>query len=102
MADSTLSALPPDLAAELAALATLDDAALQAAAKSSLSPVHRRRLGHLSHAGGRRSLTPTESAELKHLLDLFDRAVLRRARVLSLLAERGYRLELLDVGLGES
>jgi hypothetical protein len=90
MADSTLSELPPDLVAELMALTALNDLELQAAAKPSLSPVHRRRLDHLSHAGGRRSLTPAESAELEHLLDLYDRAVAHRARALAILAQRGY------------
>ena len=55
------------------------DEALNAAVESSLAPSKRRRLNQLSHAGGQRLLSAAESAELTHLVDLYDRAVLRRA-----------------------
>ena len=54
------------------------DEALNAAVESSLAPSQRRRLNQLSHAGGQRLLSAAESAELTHLVDLYDRAVLRR------------------------
>jgi hypothetical protein len=82
--------LPPDLADDLAAMTMFSDDALWAAAESSLSPAQQRRLSQLTHAGGRRTLTAAESAELEHLLDLYDRSVLRRARALAVLAHRGY------------
>ena len=82
--------LPPQLADDLAAMMMFSDEALWAATESSLSPAQRRRLNQLSHAGGRKSLSPAESAELAHLVDLYDRAVLRRARALAILAHRGF------------
>lgn len=39
-----------------------------------------------------RKLSTAESAELRQLLDLYDRSVLRRAKALSILAHRGYEL----------
>lgn len=82
--------LPPDLADDLAAMTMFSDEALWAATESILAPAQRRRLNQLSHAGGHRPLSVAESAELAYLVDLYDRAVLRRARALSILAHRGY------------
>ena len=84
--------LPADLADELAAMTMFSDDALLAASESSLSPAQQRRLIQLTHAGGSRSLTAAESAELAHLLDLYDRSVLRRAQALAILAHRGYEI----------
>lgn len=84
--------LPADLADELAAMTMYSDDALWAASEPSLSPAEQRRLSQLTHAGGSRSLTAAESAELAHLLDLYDRSVLRRARALAILAHRGYEI----------
>jgi hypothetical protein len=84
--------LPPDVAADLAAMTMFSDEALWAATESSLSPAQRRRLNQLSHAGGSRTLTAAESAELRSLVDLYDRAVARRARALAILAHRGYAI----------
>jgi hypothetical protein len=72
--------VPADLADELAAMTLFSDDALWAASESSLSPAQQRRLSQLTHAGGSRALTAAESKELAHLLDLYDRSVLRRAR----------------------
>jgi hypothetical protein len=82
--------LAPELADDLAAMSMFSDEALWAATESSLSPSQRRRLDQLSHAGGLRPLSAAESAELAHLVDLYDRAVLRRARALAILAHRGF------------
>ncbi len=99
MLDATINAAlstpldaSPELADELRAMTSYNDEALQAAAESSLSPAHQSRLEQLSHAGGARALTSPESEELTHLLDLHDRAVLRRARAFALLAFRGYAI----------
>jgi hypothetical protein len=82
--------LPPELADDLTAMTMFSDEALWAAAESSLSPSQRCRLNQLSHAGGQRPLSAAESAELAQLADLYDRAVLRRARALAILAHRGF------------
>lgn len=84
--------LSDELADELAAMALLTDEALWAAAESSLSVAQERRMSQLTQASKERALTPTESAELSHLLELYDQAVLRRAYILALLNQRGYNL----------
>jgi hypothetical protein len=82
--------LPSDLAHELAAMNMMSDEALWAASESSLSPAQHRRLRQLTRAGGERTLTPAESAELQSLIDQYDRSVLRRAHALAVLAHRGH------------
>jgi hypothetical protein len=84
--------LPPDLAHEVEAMRFLSDRALQSAARPSLLPAQRKRLEQLNHLGGERPLTPKEAAEQMALLEAYDRSVLRRARALALLAERGHPL----------
>ncbi len=84
--------LPPELADEIAAMALFKDDALLAAAESSITPAQQRRLGQLTQASKERTLDPPESAELDHLIDLYDKAVLRRGHALALLAQRGYQL----------
>lgn len=84
--------LPADLADELAAMSLFTDDALWAAAESSLAPANERRLSQLIYASKERSLTTPESAELEHLLQLYDQAVLRRAHVLAILNERGHQI----------
>jgi predicted transcriptional regulator len=86
------SDIPADLADELAAMTMFNDEALWAATESSLSPAQQRRLDQLAHAGGSRALTAAESAELADLLDLRDRAVLRRARAMAILSHRGFEI----------
>jgi len=86
------SHVPEPLATDLAAMVMFNDDALWAAAESALSRAQQRRLNQLTHAGGQRSLTSAEAAELAQLIDLRDQAVLRRARALSLLAYRGYEV----------
>ncbi len=98
LASTVNAALPPDptLPAEvvddLAALALFSDDALWAAAESSLSPAQQRRLEQLSNVADRRSLTAAESSELSQLLEQYDRSVLRRAKALAVLAQRGYQI----------
>jgi hypothetical protein len=84
--------LPTALADELAALALFTDEALLAATKSSLSLAQQHRLRQLTEASKTRTLTSAESAELDHLVERYDIAVLRRAQALALLAQRGYSL----------
>jgi hypothetical protein len=82
--------LPPELADELAAMALFSDQALWAATASSFSPAQQRRLDQLTTTSDDLPLTATEASELAHLLDEYDRAVLRRARALAILTQRGY------------
>lgn len=60
--------------------------------ESSLLPAHQRRLSQLIEASKEGNLTAPQSAELEHLLDLYDRAVLRRAHVLAYFRERGHQI----------
>ncbi|MCL4862418.1 MAG: hypothetical protein KJZ93_23585, partial [Caldilineaceae bacterium] len=80
------------LADKLAAMAIFTDEALLAATKSSLSSAEQHRLQQLTEASKTRTLTSAESAELDHLIERYDIAVLRRAHALALLAQRGYLL----------
>jgi hypothetical protein len=84
--------LPPELADELAAMILFNDQALWAATASSFSPAQQRRLEELTTMGDERPLTAAETNELAYLLDEYDRAVLRRARALAILTQRGYEL----------
>lgn len=85
--------IPTELANDLAAMILFSDASLKAAALSSLSAAQQKRLTQLTHAGGSRALTQAENQELQSLLDLHDQAVLRRAKALAVLAQRGYDLD---------
>lgn len=84
--------LPPELADNLAALSLFSDDALWAAAESSLSPAQQYRLEQLTTTAEIRSLTTAESSELAQLTELFDLSVLRRAKSLAILAQRGYQI----------
>ena len=84
--------LPPAVADELAAMHLFSDAALWAAAEPSLSPAEERRLDQLNTAGGERELTRAEKAEQADLIQAYQRSVLRRAKSLSILAQRGHRI----------
>jgi hypothetical protein len=98
LASTVNAALPPDptLPAELvddpAALALFSDDALWDAAESSLSPAQQRRLEQLSNVADSRSLTTAEASELSQLLEYYDRSVLRWAKALAVLAQRGYQI----------
>jgi hypothetical protein len=98
LASTVNAALPPDPALpaevvdDLAALVLFSDDALWAAAESALSPAQQRRLEQLSTVADSRSLTGAESSELSHLLEQYDRSVLRRAKALAVLAQRGYHI----------
>ncbi len=82
--------VPPEVADDLAAMAVFSDAALWTAAETTLSPEQQRRLNQLTQEGETRLLTDAEAAELTQLIDAYDRAVLRRAKALALLAQRGF------------
>jgi len=86
------SGLPTDLANELAAMHLFSDEALKAAVHPSLSPAEQHRLSQLNHAAGERSLTEAEEAEREHLLTAYRRSILRRAKALAILVQRGHPL----------
>ncbi len=85
-------ALPAELADNLAALSLFNDDALWAAAESSLSPAQQHRLEQLATTADFRSLTTAEFSELTQLAEFFDLSVLRRARALAILVQRGYQI----------
>jgi len=84
--------LPTDLANELAAMYLFSDDALWAATRPSLSPAEQSRMSQLNHTAGERPLTKAEQAEQEHLLAAYHRSVLRRAKALAILAQRGHPL----------
>ena len=84
--------LSPDIADELAAMHLFSDEALWAATAPSFSPTEEYRLNQLNAAAGERDLTPAEEAEQQSLIRAYQRSVLRRAKALALLAQRGHRI----------
>ena len=83
--------LPLAIADELAAMHVFSDEALWAAAAPSLSPSEEARLSQLGSAAGERELTAAEITEQQRLITAFRRSVLRRAKALAVLAQRGHR-----------
>jgi hypothetical protein len=86
--------LPPDIADELAAMHLFSDEALWAATAPSFSPTEEYRLQQLNVAVGERTLTPAEETEQQSLIGAYRRSVLRRAKALALLAQRGHRVSI--------
>ena len=84
--------LPADLANELSAMHLFSDEALWAATHPRLSPAEQVHLSLLNHKAGERPLTQAEAAEQEHLLTAYHRSVLRRAKALAILAQRGHPL----------
>ncbi len=84
--------LPDDLANELAAMHLFSDEALWAATHPSLAPSEQLRLSQLNHKAGERPLTRAEEAEQEYLLTAYHRSVLRRAKSLAILSQRGHPL----------
>jgi hypothetical protein len=84
--------LPLDIANELAAMHLFSDDALWAATAPSFSPTEEYRLNQLNAAAGERNLTPAEETEQQSLITAYQRSVLRRAKALAILAQRGHRI----------
>lgn len=93
--------LPTDLANELAAMHLFSDDALQAAAQPSLSSSEQLRLSQLNDLAGERPLTQAETDEQTDLLAAYHRSVLRRAKALAILAQRGYPLSAANESLDD-
>ena len=77
---------------ELAAMQLFSDTALRAAVEPSLSPAEQWRLHHLNATAGERELTSAEKDEQQALIAAYNRSVLRRAKALAILAQRGHDL----------
>ncbi len=88
--------LPPDVGNELAAMHLLSDDALWAATLPSFSPTEEARLNQLNTMAGERDVTPAEEAEQHTLITAYHRSVLRRAKALAILAQRGHRLPVME------
>ncbi len=84
--------LPLDVANDLAAMHLFSDDALWAATAPSLSPSEEYRLSQLNTAVGERNLTAAEEAEQQNLIRAYQRSVLRRAKALAILAQRGHSI----------
>lgn len=102
LAASIAHALPPlddvpdEQAADLAALAFLDDGALWRAARATLSAEIQTELSELLNRQSEGALTETEPARLELLLALYGRQAVRTAHAYLLLARRGYRVPMQD------
>jgi len=89
---SLLPSLPPDVEAELAALAHLSDEALWLLARGTLSQAQQFELASLNRKAGRRRLTEVEKSHQQELIERYDRMLVRRAEAAQLLKARGYDL----------
>jgi hypothetical protein len=83
---------------KLAAMHLFSDEALWAATAPSFSPTEEYRLSQLNAAAGERDLTPAEDAEQQSLITAYQRSVLRRAKALAILAQRGHRVPISKSG----
>ena len=82
--------LPPDLAADVAALALFDDAELWRAARNRLADELSRRAEELHHKRQREGLTAAEAEEIAGLVRQAERVLLLRAAAAQLLHARGH------------
>jgi hypothetical protein len=85
--------LPDDVETELAALPNLSDEALWVLARTTLTAGEQNTLASLNHKAKTTKLTSAEEARLTTLLDLYDRALVRRAQAAVILQHRGYNLQ---------
>ena len=86
------SDVPDEIANELAAMYLFSDDALWAATAPVFSASEECRLNQLNSAAGERELTLAEEAEQQSLIVAYQRSLLRRAKALAILAQRGHRL----------
>ena len=84
--------VPPEVACDLAAMHLFSDDALWAATAPTFSPDEESRLSQLNMAAGDRTLTPAEQAEQQSLITAYRRSVLRRAKALAILVQRGHHV----------
>ncbi len=91
-----LDDVPSEEMADLAALASLDDAALWRVARATLSEADQSELGDLLDRQSAGELAPTDSPRLQALLDAYGQVTLRKAHAYLLLARRGYHVPMQD------
>ena len=91
-----LQDIPEDQAADLAALALLDDGALWQAARAELSAGDQAELQTLLEHQGTGALSTAQHARLGELLDGYGRLTVRKAHAYLLLARRGFRVPMQD------
>jgi hypothetical protein len=87
-----LDDVPPEEAAELAKLASLDDASLWREARATMNPLEQTMMHQLLDRQGASELPHAEHARLQDLLDVYGRLMVRKAHAYLLLARRGYRV----------
>jgi hypothetical protein len=98
LTDSIARTLPPlddvspEEAAELAKLASLDDAPLWREARATMKLAEQAAMHELLDRQGDSELMPTDRARLQDLLDVYGRLMVRKAHAYLLLARRGYRV----------
>ena len=87
-----LDDVPADQAADLAALALLDDGALWRVARGELESARQAELHDLLNRQSAGELDAASSGRLQELLDAYGRLTVRKAHAYLLLARRGYRV----------
>jgi hypothetical protein len=87
-----LDDVPPDEAAELAALALLGDVNLWQVARAIMPAEDQTEVHALLDRQGARELTPVEHSRLQALMEIYGRITVRKAHASLLLARRGYRV----------
>lgn len=89
--------LPDDEEAELKALAYLSDDALWTIAREQMQPPLQERISELLGKNQAGTITDTEYAELKELVERGDKLTLRKSQAMRHLAERGHSISLDDL-----
>lgn len=91
LTDATASedSLPPDIEAAVAAIGSLNEAALRVAAQSRLSKKESARLAALHHKRQKDGLTRAEDKERRELMHRYEKAMVVRATALAELHRRG-------------
>ena len=87
-----LDDVPADQAADLAALALLDDGALWRVARGELESARQAELRDLLNRQSAGELDASSAGRLQELLDAYGRLTVRKAHAYLLLARRGYRV----------
>ena len=85
-----LPALPSDVERELAAFAFLSDETLWQLARSTMATAEQIELAELNYTAQDSGLSPTQQARREHLLDLYQRTMVRRAEAAGHLQARGH------------
>lgn len=85
-----LPALPADVERELAAFAFLSDEALWQLARATISLTEQAELAELNYTAQDSGLSPAQQARREHLLDLYQRTMVRRSEAAGHLQARGH------------